>query len=55
MNEINTCNNCGCKEDLILDRVHIGGKGEVLKYYCYDRVACWKRKDAQTKKLVEVK
>ena len=44
--EVLTCSHCGHKGTDVIERVcYVRGQGEVLRSYCEDGIACWKRWD----------
>lgn len=41
------CEHCGqASEDVILWHLYVGGRGYESRWYCADRLACWRRWDA---------
>jgi len=48
--EILTCGNCGHTGPDVKEKyIYIGGQGEVLRRYCPDLVACFKRQEEREK------
>jgi len=46
-----TCQHCGHRGyDVSLHLFYVGGEGEVIRIYCDDGKACWKRWADQTDK-----
>ena len=44
--EVLTCAHCKHKGTDVIERVcYVRGQGEVLRSYCEDGIACWKRWD----------
>jgi len=45
-----TCQSCGItNKNVVTDLQHIGGQGDKPITECYDRVACFKRRDNDSK------